>query len=280
MISKIHKIIVIISLLMVFGLSACSPEKKLAIEFVSKTNTKSILVIMPEYIFKKNLKTFLLDSIEVSDNSDEESALLGASKYMAELNDSLFLANYTYGFLKSLNKFGFNVYNQNQIDKFLAIDSNTYQINIAQIELEETLYSFRDDVKFQDSYYFHDHELNAVYINTWFEFNNLNETNSDFQIYFTTDLITDIPDGAFEYDIFSNKVRYMYNIDSLESHMIYDFAYKLGNEYAKYTFDLLLNNELNKKIPEDVKSNKYWRYDPTKHTFFIATDDRFLPMEN
>ena len=158
-------------------------------------------------------------------------------------------------------------------------DSNSYQVNIAQIELEETLYSFRDEIMIYDKYFYHDHNLNAVYVNSWFEIKNLDEHNSDQQIYFTTDLISDVPDGSFNYDIFSGKVRYMYNIDSLEIKQIYDFAYELGKVYAGYTFDLLLNDELNSKIEPGKRSSRYWRYDPGNHVFFPASDDKFIILD-
>ncbi|NQU34586.1 MAG: hypothetical protein HQ521_15255 [Bacteroidetes bacterium] len=265
--------------LFIIGLYSCSPEKKLAIEFASKAKSNSILILVPNQLFKVNLKTFLLDSLGIKDDKNKDSLLLIHSHYLSELNDSLFIANYILGYAKSLTKFGFRIYNQSQMEEFLAIDSNTYQINIAQIELEETLYTYRDEANVIDSYYYHDHNLNAVYVNSWFEISNLDENDSMQKIYFSTDLITDIPEGAFDYDIFSGKVRYMYNIDSLELNMLYDFAYQLGSEYAKYTFDLLLNEELDKKIDASQRNNKYWRYDPTRHTFFLATDDRFIPLD-
>jgi hypothetical protein len=159
------------------------------------------------------------------------------------------------------------------------IDSNSYQVNIAQIELEETLYTFRDEIMIYDDYYYHDHNLNAVYANSWFEIANFDEDDSNQQVYFASDMITDMADGSFDYDIFSGKVRYMYNIDSLELKVLYDFAYRIGKEYAGYTFDLLLNDELNRKISPDSRSSKYWRFDPDGHFFYPATDDRFMPLD-
>ena len=278
--TQIRNIIKIIFILVVFqGIFACSSEKQLAIDFVDKTKSKSILIITPDYLFKANLKTYLMDSLGIANDENKDSLLLINSDFLSKLNDSLFLANYELGYAKTLYKLGFKVYNQNQMEQFLSIDSNTYQVNIAQIELEETLYTYRDEANVIDNYYYHDHNLNAIYVNSWFEINEVDKDEQNQKIYFTTDLITDIPDGAFDYDIFSGKVRYMYNIDSLELNSIYDFAYSLGNQYAKYTFDLLLNDELNKNIPAEERSNKYWRYDPTTRIFFVATDDKFILLD-
>lgn len=272
------KILVIFSFLT--GLVSCNPEKQLAIDFASKSATKNILILTPEKLFKTNLKTYLLDSLEYNKNDNKDSVLLINSDYLYKLNDSLFLANYILGYAKTLSSFGFKVYSQNQINDFLTLDSNTYQINIAQIELEETLYTFRDEIEIYDNYYYHDHNLNAVYVNSWFEFSNTNEVSNKQQVYFTTDMITDIPDGSFDFDIFSGKTRYMYNIDSLEINALYAFAYRIGSEYARYTFDLLLNKNLDSKIPVDQRSETYWRYDPYYHTFYPSSDDRFIILDD
>lgn len=261
-------------------LFSCSPEKKVAMDFASKSSAKNIMVISPDYIYKTSLKTYLLDSLKIDKSLDTDSVLLANSSYLSDIDDSLFLANYILGFSKSLAAFGFNVYDQDQSSLFLALDSNTYQINIAQIQIEETLYSYRDETDIYDKYFYHDHNLNAIYVNSWFEFSNPESIESSQKVFFTTDLITDIPDGVFDYDIFSGKVKYMYNIDSLEQNMLYSFAYRIGAEYAKYTFDYLLNQDLNKKLSPHQRSSKYWRYDPYNHLFYPATDDRFIPLNN
>lgn len=271
--------IIVISAILFFTIISCSPEKKLAMEFVTQANTKNILVLTPDYLYKTNLKTYLMDSLGIADNESKDSLLLLHSKFLYELNDSLFLANYVLGYTKELRRFGIRVFEQDETEQFLGVDSNSYQVNIAQIELEETLYTFRDEEMIYDTYFYHDHNLNTVYVNSWFEINNFDENNLKQHLYFASDMITDIADGAFDYDIFSNKVRYLYNIDSLKIEVLYDFAYRLGKEYADYTFDLLLNEELNKNIDTDMRSERYWRYYPINHIFYPATVDRFTPLD-
>lgn len=270
---------ILIGIILLFAIASCSPEKKLAQKFASSTNSKNILVLSPDYIYKVNLKTYLLDSLEIKDDDNKDSLLLVHSKYLSKLNDSVFVANYLFGYKKGLSSFGFKIFDEEQIEDFLTIDSNSFQVNIAQIELEETLYTYRNEMMIYDAHYYHDHNLNAVYVNSWFEIFDLNAENTMPQIYFATDMITDMAEGTFDYDIFSNKVRYMYNLDSLELDVLYDFAYRLGTEYAAYTFDILLNTELNSKLDPSVRSSKYWRFDPIYHYFYPATDDKFIPLD-
>ncbi len=132
---------------------------------------------------------------------------------------------------------------------------------------------------YYDQYYFHDLNLNAVYINSWFEYTDINSESDKQEVYFTTDMITDIAEGEFEYDIFKGKVRYMYNIDSLKQDMLYEFAFRVGVEYARYTFDMLLNEEIDKKLNSGQRSDTYWRYDPQGKLFFPAQDDRFILLK-
>jgi hypothetical protein len=270
--------ILIIAVLLISAFS-CSLERKIATEFVYKANTKNILVLAPDYLFKSNIKTYLMDSLNIADDENKDSLLLLHSDFLHDLSDSLFIANYILGYTKSLSDYGFNVFVQNQTEQFLVKDSNIYQINIAQIELEETIYTYRDEEIIYDSYFYHDHNLNAVYVNSWFEIVNLDEENTNHNIYFASDMITDIADGMFDYDIFSNQVRYMYNIDSLKQDVLYAYAYKLGTEYAGYTFDLLLNNTLNKELGPDIRSANYWRYNPVNHTFYLSEEDRFILLD-
>ncbi len=271
---------IIISSILIVAISSCSLEKKIAADFVYKANSKNILVLTPDYLYKLNLKTYLIDSLDIGNNGNTDSLLLIHSDFLASLNDSLFMANYILGYTKSLSIYGFNVFVQNQTEEFLRKDSNSFQVNIAQIELEETLYTFRDEETIFDNQYFHDHNLNTVYVNSWFEISSLDENTSNNNIYFASDMISDIVEGMFDYDIFSSQIRYMYNIDSLKQDVLYAFAYRLGTVYAAYTFDLLLNNELIKQIDPSLKSPNYWRYNPITHTFYLAADDKFILLDD
>ncbi len=273
------KISVLIALGVVLVIVSCSAERKVATSFVSNTHGSSILVIVPDFIYKANLKTYLMDSLGIKDDDKKDSLLLVHSKYLYTLDDSLFLANYTLGYYKGLQSYGFNVFLSDETEQFFQKDSNLYQINIAQLSLEETLYTFRDEETIYDRTYYHDHNLNAVYINSWFEIANLDLGGEKQHVYFTSDIITDIVDGKFDYDIFSNKIRYMYNIDTLKQDVLYPLAFRLGRQYAGYTFDLLLNKELDRNLKGKGRSTTYWHYNPLNSTFTPAESDKFDILE-
>lgn len=264
---------------LVFSFQACSTERKTAVAFTKKTHSTSLLVLTPAQLFKVNQKLFLLDSLDPVAKDKEAELLLENSLFLKNLNDSLFIANYMLGYKKELMKFGFNVFDESSMDQFFEVDSNTIQVSIAQLELEETLYPFRNETQIYGQDYYHDHELNAVFVNSWFDIAPLNRHSDKPTIYFATDMIVDEVDGFFDNDIFANEVRYMYNIVPINNDMIYEFAYDLGRVYAGYTFDFLLNRELDTMLPAEERTDRYWRFDPYTQTFFLAGEDRFITLD-
>lgn len=233
----------------------------------------------PATLFKVNQKTYLLDSLGITDESLFDSVLFVNSDILQFVNDSLFISNYVYGFKKELAVFGVKVYSEDQIGSFLEIDSNAIMVNLAQVELEEVLYPWEDESQIYDTKYTYSHLLNAVYINSWIEIGKYDQANGQQQVYFASDVTTDMVDGEFNYDIFSQNIQYMYNYDSLTVSQLYNYAYVLGRTYAGYTFDLMLNTYLDAKLLNGSRSDKYWRYDPIKHVFFQAQKDKFILME-
>ncbi len=277
---KRQYILLIITFLVGGLLLSCNSERKFAAGFVDKKINRSALVFFPEFLFKTNQKTFLLDSLGVTDETQFDSVLMANSKFLQYLNDSLFIANYAFGFTKELSAFGFSVFDEHKVAEFMEVDSNAFVINIAQIELEETIYTQRDEAVIYETYYFHDQDLEAVYVNSWIEISKVNEHTDKPIIYFATGLITDDLEGDFSYDLFTGRINYVYNIDSLEKASLYEYAYQLGRTYAGYTFDFLLNTYLDKTVPKAERSDKYWRFNPHDKTFFPAYDDRLVPLDD
>jgi hypothetical protein len=259
---------------------SCSTERKLAVYYAKNTSSINAIVLPPAYLFKVNQKTYLLDSLGITDESLFDSVLYANSTLLQYIDDSLFISNYIYGYKKELAVFGIKVFGEDQMGAFLESDSNSILINVAQIELEEFIYPWDDEQQISDIIYSYSHLLNAVNISSWIEIGKYNQGESQHEVYFATDMVTDKVDGQFNYDVFSQKnLQYMYNYDSLTVSQLYDYAYVLGRTYAGYTFDLLINTYLDKKLPASSRSDKYWRYDPNKHIFFPAEKDKFILME-
>lgn len=279
--SSRHAIIWIVTILSVLAFAiACSPQRKLATEFTKDKTKRIALLFVPSGIYKTSLKTEILDSLGITDNSKNDSVLFANSEFLQFVNDSLFIANYKLGFERELSQFGFEVFDENEIATFMNIDSaSAYVINVAQLEMEEVYYTLRDETVLYEMYYYHDHNINGVYINSWFEISEVNDSIKNDQVYFASDIITDDVEGDFGFNIFSGGVNYSYQIDSLKTNELYEFGFLLGRTYAGYTYDLLLNRYLKARIPQTSSEEEYLRYDPYYNNFFPATDDRFIPLD-
>lgn len=269
-------LICIFSILLI---TSCSVEKRMAANFVLDNNTRSILVFPAEFVFKVNQKNEILDSLKITDESKFDSILYVYSDYLKHLNDSLFLANYTLGYQKEMKALGFKVYSKDETQDFLELDTNAYVANIAQIEIEETLYDYRAGQNIYGHYYYYDFLLNAIIVNSWIELKELNYNGEDEQLYFATDMITDDFEGNFHADIFAGEMRFLYNVDTLQTESMYDFAFLLGRKYASYTMDMLLNKYLDKNIAQGKRSETYWRFDPYRKDFFPEEENKFIPMD-
>ena len=270
---------VFVFLLILMMAVSCSVEKKMAMEFVQADNNRNILVFSTDEVFKVNQKREILDSLGIHDPTLEDSVLFANSLYLKYVNDSLFLANYILGYVEELKKLGFKVFDEDQTLEFMALDSNAWVSNIAQVEIEETIYDYRAGTTVYSDYYYYDFGLNALVVNSWIELKEYNKNGDGEQLYFASDMVTDDIDGDFYVDRDSEEIHYSYKIDTLETKDLYDFAFLLGRKYAGYTEDWLINKYLDENLPGDKRSETYWRYDPYRKTLFPAEEDKFIPMD-
>ena len=260
----------------------CNPEKKLAKSFVYQSGKRSALVFSPEYIYKENQKTWLLDSLKGNFNEAQKDSLLWElSDYVKNIDDSIFLKKFTRGFFYQMAKYGFDIYNQDAISLFMQNDSNAYLINISQVELDETIYPYKDKMVINGYTYFHQHYLNAIDLSAWFEISKVNDTLINKQVMFASDLITDDLNGSFDYDEATDQLKYYYKIDTLTVNQLYTLSITLGKKYAGYTYDYLLNKYiLTQKQPGDTLQY-YWHYDIYRNKLYPIWDkeDRLIPVD-
>lgn len=274
---KIFKSFVVLFALSIIMVS-CIPQKQFAKEFVSKSSQFKVMVLSPAVVYKNNLNTFIVDSLNITDETIRDSILWENSHFFKEINDSLFIANYILGYKTELEKYDILVFSDESSLDFLSLDSNAYMINIAQLEVEEEDYEYRDEAELYDYVYYHDHILKAVNVNSWYEINMINE-NSEETIFYASNTITDDLNSSFEYNVFNGKVEYIHEVDSLSVHKIYEYAHLLGRIYATYTYDFMMNRYISKKQGFALKKEELLRYNPNTRTFFAAEDNRFISMD-
>ena len=282
-IAKSNVLQLIVGIIFISGFFyACNPEKKLAKEFVYSPNKRNALVITPDFLYKINQKTWLLDSIKGSFTEEQKDSILWElSDYVKNIDDSIFLAKFTAGYNYRLAKYGFDVFTPLTTNMFMERDSDSYIINIPQMELEETIYPYKDETMLNGYTYFHQHYLNAIDVSTWFEINKVNDTILNQQTMFASDLITDNLSGTFDYNENTDQLKYYYKIDTLNVKQIYELAIELGKRYAEYTYDYLLNKYILIKKEQDDTLQYYWHYDIDRNKIYPIWDNenRLIPVD-
>jgi hypothetical protein len=249
-------------------------ERKTAKAFLAQAqNGIPVQVNPPSFLYKYNLKTGILDTIWFTTARQKDSILWVHSDYIRKINDSLFLSRFMKGYLSELRKYGFRPQDT------LGLN-NGYHVDVAQIELDEQYYHFADTAFYDNDVYVYRQKLNALDVNIWFLIRGPLVKNPKGKLLFVENLLTDHLEGHFDLDPYTGDIRYLYNLDSLTVQKIYNYAQNLGRTYAGYTFDYLLNAYLKEKLPPDKRSGHYWRYDPYRKKFFIAYDDRFVPLDD
>jgi hypothetical protein len=274
-----NTIYIIFSVLLIVLFSSCNPQKRLAREFVSKSKDYKFMVLGPSTIFKYNLNTKVVDSLGITDEDIRDSILWEQSCFIKNINDSLLIANYILGFENELANYRVKVYDQESSGEFMQSDSNAWMINIAQLELEEENYEYRDETEYYGYVYYHDHLLRAVNVNSWFEINELNSNDKKNNVYYATNTITDDLNSSYDFDIFTEKVVYQYDIDSLDLSKLYNYVYLLGRIYATYTYDYLMNSYISEKQGFPLKKSELLRFYPPTGTFFLADDNRLISLD-
>jgi hypothetical protein len=261
---------------------SCNTEKKLAKEFVYQPVKRYALVMPPDFLYKVNQKTWLLDSIgDTLTDEQKDSLLWEMADFVNRIDDSVFLIKFTRGYNYRLAKYGFDVFNPALAGLFMEKDSNAFVINIPQIELEETVYPYKDEMIMNGYTYFHQHYLNALNISSWFEINKVNDTAVNEDVLFASDLMTDDLTGSFEYDEVAGQLKYYFKLDSLTTKQVYDLAIVLGRRYAGYTYDYLLNKYILTKKPEGDTLQYYWHYDLENNKLYPIWDEeeKFIPVD-
>ena len=262
-------------------LSSCSIERKIAKEYIANDSTRSILVIQPEYVFKTSLKEWEIDSAEKFDNRTLDSMLWENSLYLKYISDSLFMDYYIGNYNTEMSEFGFKVYNEDSLLSFLSGDSNSFIVNIAQLELEEYVMPVEESEQFGEYIYYQVIDLNAINLNSWFEISRVNE-EEDKAMFFASHYLTDDLEGFFKHYYFTGEVQFRYQVDTMLVDGIYKLGAIAGYLYAGYTFDYLMNKYIDKRMLEEGKarSNIYYYYN--RQNNYIGTakeEDMFIPLE-
>ena len=263
----------------IFFLSSCYPEYKLAKSYIDSELDNSIMILPIDYLFKSNLKIDELGDTTGMSEWEIDSVLMTNSSFLKDISDSVILETFTNSLIMEFEKLGFTVYTENYIDSFLFFQTPAYLFNIAQLELEEHTFEFKDSELIRGTEYFKKLQLNAITINTWLEISTLNAEEEGRELFFADETIADIVDGHFGENLFTGGVKYNYRIIKMDEEIIYRYCEMLGRRYAGYTYDYIMNEYIKQNFPSNKKLRFYMHYNRANKTLDTTVEDRFVEME-
>ena len=258
---------------------SCYPEYKLARTFIKSDKDISIMVLPTYFVFKENLKTAEIDGLKDLSDEEADSVLLSNSIFLKDISDSIFLEKFTNSMLVELENLGIKVYNESFSDSFLYIQSPAYILNIAQILVEEHYNPHQDKEVIGEYEYFKTIDQNALTFNFWFELTELNDEYQEPLLFFTDETINDLVIGYFLENPFTGEVKYKYSISEMDLDIVYEYCEILGQRYAGYTFDYLMNKFIIENW--DVSRDPYFfmHYKRYNKTLDPTESERFIEME-
>jgi len=262
-------------------ISACNVERDLARDFLQKKDSISVMLIQPDFVFKSNLKAYEIEGFKTLSIFEQDSALFESSLFLQEVDDTLLIGRYFSALNARLRRFGISTFSDDQLPEFLGLNTPAFQVSLTQIELEEDVYPYRaEEVFFDTVVFYEDFVLNTVNMNSWFEISKLNDPQAVNNLLYASHYVMDELEGRFVNNLFTNDVKFKYNLFPMEVEDIYTLAAIMGEKYADYIFDYLLNAYIFSNFPENTRPRSYLHYNLEYNNFAPAGDDRFIFMQD
>lgn len=262
-------------------LHSCLPHKKIAKTYVETPPGYNFMLLRPDFLYKENLKEYEIENKDSLTEEQIDSVLFYNSIYLKEIKDAVFIDTLVDALAGRLRNLGFNIYLEEDMDRFMALQQPAYIVNIAQILLEEYVYPYEAEaVVYNEVVTVSDIDLNALGISVWFELNPVNTDQEAARVLFASDQVFDDMEGQFVGGIFGTDMQFQYTIDSLKVQEIYYAAHAVGRKYALYFNDYFLNRYILRNLPPGYDMEEYYHYNPKSGKIYpVAEEYRFIEMD-
>lgn len=252
----------------------------MARQFVNNRSKIAVMVLFPQQVFLVNERNPKAPKSFTFSDATTDTSLLTQSLILKYLNDREIIQKFKDAYLGELRTFGLTVYEESAIYNFLSIQSNSFVMNVAQMEVQEFDTKKEDAITAHDKLYTKDIWLNGANVGAWFELNQVNASNQvkPNVLFATNDLIEEY-NGYFVQKIFTGEIDYRLTIDSINKEKFLSFVQYLGRLYAGYTFDYLMNGFIRGNTAPEKQTDRYFRFDPYKRIYFVTENDKFTVLE-
>jgi hypothetical protein len=271
----IRKLLIAIPIILMM-ISACSPERKLAREFIRNRDSTAVMLLMPSYILKSNLKWWEVEDYDKMNDREKDSALYYNSTFLKEVDDDFLIARFKSSLQSGLMKYNIKPFTEDMLLDFMEVGYRAYKVVLAQVELEEDIFKYHfEDVFFVTGLFYEDFDLNLISMNTWFEITPMNDPLSVNNVLYASGDMMDGIEGRFQNNLFSDDVKFNYNYFPIKTEDIYALTAMLGEKYAGYIYDYMLNEYIHRHFPDGERPKIYFSFDPSTSAVSPAKEERF-----
>jgi len=255
-------------------LLACSPERKLAREYVKQHTGNGIMIIPIFELYKDNLTITYDTNINYS-QEQLDSIAWEQSCYIKDISDSVFLTSFTNSMIKELTASNYDVYVDEGSDIFLSLPDPKWVVHIAQLRLDED-YRYEDLVLSSIGRiepYTETFRVNQVNLKSWFE---VSRTNTEIkQVLFLEGYIQDHFHKSVNFNVFEGSIGMTGKRDSLKIANVYLMAEELGQKHGELLFDYFLNDYIRDHLPPGIVHREYYHYNRQKKSLKRGLKERF-----
>jgi hypothetical protein len=255
-------------------LAACSPERKLARNYVKNHNGNGVMIVPLYELFKDNL-TINFDTTAKYTPEQFDSIAWVQSCYIKYVSDSLFLTTFTNSMINKLTADGYDVYVDGSSDIFLSLPDPKWMVQIAQLQLNEQhnlnyyeIYSVETGEPYTEGL-----RINQVNLSSWFEVSRANTGNK--QVLYLDGYIQDDIKRGVNFDLMDGSIGMEQIRDSLKVNDIYRMAYDMGNKHAEMLFDYFMNDYIRENLPQGIINREYFRFDRKSKSIKKGLKERF-----
>ena len=252
---------------------SCSPVRRIAKQFTSSCDSINILLLKPEYIFKKNLK---YSELGLPDSIKDDVGL-SQSLILKNVDDNKVMDSLFSEIKYELKNRKFRVFTEENMNNFMKLDSEAFIFNLAQIEIDEYATPYTFSQVYDTTNYYKTFDLNTASLLLWFEASQLNSNQNNSNLLFSSDSIIDDIDGHFKKSILTNDIKFVYKRKDICVDDLYDKIADIAVNNADYIFDYLLNKFIYEKYTGN-KLLKYYHYDRKQKIVYPAKYKRFIFM--
>ncbi|MFA8300692.1 MAG: hypothetical protein ACEPOV_11055 [Hyphomicrobiales bacterium] len=276
---KVKRLYIALSTILIIAfLSSCSSERMAASRYVSNMDKGTILVKAPTVIFQKNSNVYT-DLDTITDPYLLDSISYARTLALKNIDEAEYLNTFVNKYMSSLRRYGYNVvYDNGELDKS-TLSEPIYNVKIDEIEMDESSDSLQYTVDHNNLTYYQFVKQATLAINTWVILGSPSNKLFGTHLLFDEDAVAEDFDCKF---LFKDNGEVLFDCDKTEidAEVLKNMAEILGDKYAIYTFDFILNRmvKLDLGYKFDGMFHRYTYYPEKNILKKIPEEDGFIEL--